>query len=159
MSHRTPDHADETPLTAEEYAAVHAAVSTGAGHRIDGQPWTLNSLFEAWEDLVEEVEEGYGWCAPELDNDLWCRAALARVWPLLPPRVQTLRRPELDALDARFRTATVPWPDRGEEPHGWWTLRIPRNLVIEAGEAFRKGWPMGWGMLPFPKPDEVEVIG
>ncbi|MFD0271586.1 hypothetical protein ACFVGY_34190 [Streptomyces sp. NPDC127106] len=158
MSHQTPAPADESPLTAEEYAAVHAAVSSGAGRRIDGRPWTLNSLFEAWQDLVEEVEEGYGWCAPELDNDLWCRTALAKVWRLLPPRVRTIRQPELDELDARFRTATIPWPDRDENPHQPWELRIPRILETEPAEGRLRGWPMGWGMLPFPKPDEVEVV-
>ncbi|MFD8417000.1 hypothetical protein ACFV2Q_35575 [Streptomyces sp. NPDC059650] len=158
MSHPTPAPADETPLTAEEYAAVHTAVATGAGRRNDGRPWTLNALFEAWQDLVEEVEEGYGWCAPELDNHLWCRTALARVWRLLPPRVRALRRPQLDELDARFRTATIPWPDQDEEPHRWWTWRIPRILEVEAGEQLWEGWPMGWGTMPFPRPAEVRVV-
>ncbi|MFD7629608.1 hypothetical protein ACFV7Q_26880 [Streptomyces sp. NPDC059851] len=158
MSRQTPAPADETPLTVEEYAALRAAVSSGAGLQNDGRPWTLNLLFEAWQDLVEEVEEGYGWCAPELDNDLWCRTALAGVWRLLPPRVQTIRQSELDELDARFRAATIPWPDRDEDPRRWWEWRVPRILEAEPGESRWKGWPVGWGMLPFPKPDEVDVV-
>lgn len=137
---------------------MHAAVSTGAGRWAGGQPCTLNSLFSAWRSVVAEVEEGYAWCKPELDNDIWCRSALARVWPLLPPRVQTLRRPELDELDTRFRTATIPWPGQGEEPGRWWKRRVPRILEAEAGERRWQGWPMGWDVMPFPKPDGVEVV-
>lgn len=140
------------PLTAEEYDAVRAAVLAGADARS-----TLNSLLTQWCELVAEVEEGYGWCRPELSNDLWCRGALARVWPRLPERVRALRQPELDAYDDRFRAATVPWPDRPEGGR-WWERRIPRTLEAEAGETRRQGWPMGWDMMPFPKPDEVEVV-
>jgi hypothetical protein len=148
---------DGMPLTPEEYEAVNIAVSTGAGRWAGGQPCTLNSLLTAWRSVVEEVEEGYAWCAPELDNDVWCRSALAKVWPLLPPRVQAIRRPELDELDARFCAATIPWPDRGEEPRQWWKWRVPRILEGEAGEHRAHGWPMGWEMMPFPKPDCVQV--
>ncbi|MEV7891130.1 hypothetical protein ACWD3I_43435 [Streptomyces sp. NPDC002817] len=140
------------PPTAEEYAAVRAAVLAGAGGRS-----TLNSLLAQWHDLVAEVEEGYGWCGPELSNDLWCRGALARVWPRLPERVRALRQPELDAYDDRFRAATVPWPDRAEGGR-WWDRRIPRRLDVEAGEARWQGRPMGWDMMPFPEPDEVDVV-
>ncbi|MEV5973119.1 hypothetical protein [Streptomyces sp. NPDC051921] len=145
-------------LTAEECAGVRAALTAVTPHGAGGQEWTLALLFSAWRDVVSEVEEGYAWCAPELDNDTWCRDALARVWPLLPPRVRELRRPELDALDARFRTATIAWPDRSEEPPRWWEYRIPRILRAEPGERRRLGWTEGWAMLPFPKPAEVEVV-
>ncbi|MFB6619171.1 hypothetical protein ACFCV9_33955 [Streptomyces sp. NPDC056367] len=106
---------------------------------------------------MEDVEEGSARCAPELDDDICCRDALARVWPLLPPRVQAVRRPELDELDGRFRAATVPWPDR-EEPHRWWHYRIPRVLEAEAGAPRPQGWPLGWEVLPFPRPDGVRVV-
>jgi hypothetical protein len=72
--------------------------------------------------------------------------------------VQALRRLELDELGARFRTATIPWPDPDENPRRWWERRIPRILEAERGEGRLRGWPMGWGMLPFPKPDEVTVV-
>ncbi|MES5818241.1 hypothetical protein [Streptomyces sp. RG80] len=144
---------ERTPLlTAEEYDAVRTAVLAGA----DGRS-TLNSLLAGWDDLVSDVEEGYGWSRPELSNDLWCRGALARVWPRLPERVRALRQPELDACDDRFRAATVPWPDRAEGGR-WWDRRIPRRLETEAGQPRRQGWPMGWDMMPFPKPDEVDVV-
>ncbi|MEU5317526.1 hypothetical protein AB0G67_12480 [Streptomyces sp. NPDC021056] len=141
-----------SPLTAEEYDAVRAAVLAGA----DGRS-TLNSLLAGWCDLVADVKEGYGRSRPELSNDLWCRGALARVWPRLPERVRALRQPELDAYDDRFRAATVPWPDLAEGGR-WWDRRIPRRLDVEAGEARWQGWPMGWDMMPFPKPDEVDVV-
>ncbi|MFD7555398.1 hypothetical protein [Streptomyces sp. NPDC059533] len=151
---RTTDPVDETPLTAEEYEAVHAAVAAAAGSRSR----SLNSLFAAWKDVVEDVEEGYSLCAPEFDDDLACRDALGRAWPLLPPRVRAIRRPELDELDGRFRAATVPWPGRPEEPHQWWRYRIPLVVEAEAGLPRPGGWPLGWEVLPFPKPAGVRVV-
>ncbi|MCH0538958.1 hypothetical protein I3F58_05190 [Streptomyces sp. MUM 203J] len=155
---RTDDSAGETSLTPEERAAADSAVATGAGRRAGGRPCTLDSLFAAWRGVVREVEEGYAWCAPEFDDDIWCRSALAGVWPLLPPRVRAMRGPELDGLDARFRVATVPWPDQDEGPHQWWKRRVPRILESEEGEDRGQGWPQGWEMLPFPKPDSVHVV-
>ncbi|MET8831491.1 hypothetical protein ABZX40_37320 [Streptomyces sp. NPDC004610] len=93
-------------------------------------------------------------------HDLWCRGALARVWPLLPPRVRSIRWAELRETDRRFRAATVPWPGRGEEEAGeWWRWRVPRLLETEAGDRRERGWPSGWAMMPFPKPDAVRVVG
>jgi hypothetical protein len=158
MDRTTSDQLDETPPTAEEYAAVRAAVATAVGRRAGGRSWTLNSLIEAWRNVVEDVEDGYAWSAPDLDHDLWCREALAGAWPSLPSRVRAIRQPELDRLDSRFRTATLPWPGRAEEPGRWWRRRVPRILEAEAGEARRQGWPVGWSMMPFPKPDDVEVV-
>ncbi|MET9516517.1 hypothetical protein [Streptomyces sp. NPDC002994] len=152
------EQADGLPLTAEEYEAVRAAlVSTGVDRWADGRHRTLNSLFAQWTALVEEVEAGYSWCAPELVNDIWCRGELAEVWPLLPPRVRSVRQPELDALDGRFRSATIAWPGRTEERGVWWKWRIPRLLEAEAGDRCERGWPLGWDMMPFPKPVAVKV--
>ncbi|MFD3613630.1 hypothetical protein ACFWXA_37490 [Streptomyces atroolivaceus] len=151
-------HTDETVLSAEEYDAVRAALAgvtrTGAG----AQAHSLNSLLAQWSALVDEVEEGYSWCAPELSNDLKCRNALAGVWPLLPSRVRALRQPELDGIDVRYRRATTPWPDHPEEGARWWTWRVPRRLEIEAPEQRDPGWPLGWETMPFPRPASVEVV-
>ncbi|MFI2373962.1 hypothetical protein ACH5AO_02635 [Streptomyces sp. NPDC018964] len=155
---RSPAPADGAPLTAEEYEAVRHAVSATTGHRAGGEPYTLNSLFESWRNVVTDVEEGYAWCAPEFDAELRCRHALAGAWRLLPPRVRVTRLPELAGLDDRFRAATVPWPGRDEDPHQWWRLRVPRILEAERGERRVRGWPVGWEMLPFPKPDAVEIV-
>ncbi|MEU0395769.1 hypothetical protein ABZ208_23890 [Streptomyces sp. NPDC006208] len=154
----THAHGDETTLTPAEYEAVRAAVADGARDWADGEPPTLNALLRQWRAVVEEVEEGYSWCAPELSNDIWCRSALARVWTLLPPRVREIRRPELSGLDDRFRAATIPWPGRDDESGRWWTWRVPRILEAEYDDRCEGGWPLGWDMMPFPKPDSVTVV-
>ncbi|WP_326577010.1 hypothetical protein OIE69_29785 [Actinacidiphila glaucinigra] len=116
-------------------------------------------LLRDWKNLVAAVEEGYGWSAPELDHDAWCRRSLARLWPNLPEAVERSLQPVLDGLDVRFRAATVPWPDiHGAHEGEWGTRRIPRLLEPESGELYRNGWPDGWDMLPFPRPDSVSVI-
>ncbi|MCX5403748.1 hypothetical protein OHA37_07600 [Streptomyces sp. NBC_00335] len=151
------EHGGEVVLSAAEYEAVGAALSSLPGPARGGPAPSLDHLLQRWKDLVDEVEEGYGWCAPELDNDLACRAALARIWPLLPPRVRAIRQPELDSADERYRLATVPWPGRPEATAGWWKWRIPRRLEVEACEERGTDWPTGWEMMPFPRPAAVEV--
>lgn len=152
-----PQSADEVFLTAEEYEAVHAAVRTVAGSRGAGRPRTLNSLFEYWDELVHEVEEGYGWSAPELRNDLGCRTALAHAWRLLPPRVRAIRQPELDAIDRRFHASTVGRPGGDDHEGQWWLRRVPRRLEAETSQRSTHGWPPGWDVMAFPKPEAVEV--
>lgn len=107
----------------QDWEAVHAAVRTVAGARGSGQLRTLNALLEQWNELVHEVEEGYGWSAPELLNDLECRTALAQIWRLLPPRVRAIRQPELDEIDRRFHATTVGWPGRDDQEGQWWLRR------------------------------------
>ncbi|WP_338682819.1 hypothetical protein QD712_13435 [Streptomyces acidiscabies] len=143
-------HTTELVLSAEEYEAIR----TGAGEQV----LSLNSLLARWSTLVNEVEEGYSWCAPEFSNDLWCRNTLARVWLLLPSRVRTMRQSELDGIDERYRRATIPWTNRPEESAQWWTWRVPRLLEIEASEQRDPDWPLGWEMMPFPRPMSVEVF-
>ncbi|CAM5544037.1 hypothetical protein [Streptomyces aurantiogriseus] len=111
-----------------------------------------------WRELVCEVEEGYGWSGPELANDLFCRTQLAAVWRLLPEKVRTARQAELEALDERFRAATIPFPGHEQLTGQWWTWRVPRVLEVEPGLPRHRGWPMGWEMMPFPKPDQVDVV-
>ncbi|MCF1596881.1 hypothetical protein [Streptomyces muensis] len=151
-------HTDEVVLSAEEYDAVRAALAgvtrTGPG----AQAHSLDSLLAQWSALVDEVEDGYSWCAPELSHDLRCRNALAGAWPLLPSRVRAIRQLELDGLDERYRRATIPWPSRPEEGARWWTWRVPRRLEIEASEQRDPDWPLGWEMMPFPRPACVEVV-
>ncbi|WP_338693948.1 hypothetical protein V2W30_04915 [Streptomyces sp. Q6] len=154
MDRVSPEMADEVRLTVDEYAAVHTAVRSALG-----PAWTLNSLFEAWGALVADVEEGYGWSAPELANDLECRTALARIWRLLPPRVRAIRQPELDGIDERFRSSTVGWPGQGDRGLRWWLHRVPRQIEAEIPDLNAQGWPMGWDVLPFPRPGAVEITG
>ncbi|MET7299969.1 hypothetical protein [Embleya sp. NPDC005575] len=154
----TDEHAAGLALSSEDYHAVHAAVTAVAGTWAGGQPATLNSLFAHWRVMASEVEEGYSCCAPEFDNDIWCRSALAQAWPMLPTRVQAIRRPELDGIDERYRRATVPWPGQPEHGAGWWTRRVPRRLEVETSEQRKGDWPLGWETMPFPRPDSVEVV-
>ncbi|MFG3531068.1 hypothetical protein ACGF8B_30665 [Streptomyces sp. NPDC047917] len=155
----TDDHTVAIVLSAEEYDAVHAALTAGAGPRTGGRPPTLNSLLEQWSGIAAELEqEDYSDCAPEFHNSIWCRSALAKVWPLLPPRVRSIRQPELDRIDEQYRRATVPLPGRPEEGAGWWSRRVPRRLEAETSEYREGGWPLGWESTPFPKPAAVEVI-
>ena len=151
-------HTDEVVLSAAEYDAVRAALAGVTRAGTGAQAHSLNSLLAQWSALVVEVEEGYSWCAPELSHDLWCRNALAGVWPLLPSRVRAIRQPELDCIDVRYRRATIPWPDRPEEGARWWTWRVPRRLEVEAAEQRDPDWPLGWEMMPFPRPASVEVV-
>ncbi|MFC5719896.1 hypothetical protein ACFP1Z_06850 [Streptomyces gamaensis] len=125
----------------------------------NGEPCTLPQLLASWGSLVAQVEEGYAWCKPEFDNDIWCRGALAKVWPLLPPRVRAVCQPRLDGLDDRFRAATIPWPGHDEEPpQDWWHWRIPRLLEAGTEECGTLGWPEGWEIMPFPRPEGVELV-
>lgn len=131
-------------------------VEVGASTWPGGRRCTLGFWLSRWSDLAEKVEEGYGGCGPELSNDVWCRHVLAAVWSRLPPRVRDANQPELDRADARFIAATIPWPGHEDEDE-WWEWRIPRLLCVFADEGYESGWPGGWGMMPFPKPDSVDV--
>ena len=146
------------PLSAEEITAVHNAVETAMGPHPGGGEWSFATLFLAWRRMAAEVEDGYAWSAPELSNDVFCRGALARVWPLLPDRLANLWRSELDALDTRFRAATIAWPGHAEDAPEWWRWRIPRRLEAEPDEPLYRGWPSGWDMLSFPRPVEIEIV-
>ncbi|MEV6163407.1 hypothetical protein AB0L71_16010 [Streptomyces sp. NPDC052052] len=153
------DQVDAIVLSAEEYDAVRAALTVVADPRVGRQPPTLNSLLEQWSDMTADLEqEGYSDCAPEFHHSIWCRSALAKVWPLLPLRVRSIRQSELDCIDERYRQATVPWPGRPDDGAGWWGRRVPRRLEVEASEYREGDWPAGWETMPFPRPAAVEVI-
>jgi hypothetical protein len=107
-----------------------------AGQILRGRGWSqtfsLNEMLRSWSRLVAEIERGYDQMVDEYTNDLSCRDWLAAAWPLFSDRVRDLRQPELDAIDERFRTATV--DDEGqalgqftqiESKDGWWWRRLP----------------------------------
>ena len=98
--------------------------------------FTLNEMFAAWASLVAEVERDYDQMVDEYMNDMACRDWLALVWPRLTDRVRDARAEELEALDARFRAATV--DDGGlaigrfyriENKDGWWWRRRPIKVA------------------------------
>lgn len=145
-------------LTAGEYDAVHTALEAAAGSPTGGPSSTLNSLLTEWENMAAELAaDGYADCAPEFDHDIRCRDTLADVWHRLPPRIRALRQPELDRIDERYRQATSPWPGYPEDEAGWWHRRVPRRLNVERSVHREDDWPCGWEMMPFPKPDAVEI--
>lgn len=120
-------------LTAEDYESVDRA-----SRALRGQGWreafTLNEMFEAWADLVADIEHGYDQNIYEYTNDLACRDWLALAWPLLTERVRNARTAELEQLDARFTAATLDDGGRAiSRSHGlddkdaWWWRRRPRR--------------------------------
>ncbi|QDY80363.1 hypothetical protein [Streptomyces qinzhouensis] len=155
---RADEPMDSLAPTAEEYDAVQAAIAMVAPLRADGHRVTLNALLDRWKDLADEVEEGYSWCAPELSNDIWCRDILASIWPIIPARVQEIGQLELHSIDERYRRATILWPGHAEGEARWWIWRVPRLLEVDPSEQRGKDWPLGWEMMPFPRPDSVKVI-
>ncbi|WP_327151037.1 hypothetical protein [Nocardia sp. NBC_01329] len=151
-------HTTELVLSIEECDAVRAALTEVTRPGDGEQAPSLNYLLARWRGLVNEAEEAYPWCASEFSNDLYCRDMLGEVWPLLPPRARRIVQPDLDRIDERYRRATVPWPGRPEDGAQWWQWRVPRRIEIEASEQRDPDWPMGWAMMPFPRPTSVEVV-
>jgi hypothetical protein len=117
-------------MGAEDYGSVERAV---------GPEGSLNGLLAAWEQFVRAVEIGYTHNRYEYVNDMSCRRALAKAWPVLTQKVRDARQAELDAADARFLAATVPSPastDRKEPNSSWWEGRRPVVLVGNLAEDF-----------------------
>ncbi|MFD8012554.1 hypothetical protein [Streptomyces sp. NPDC058955] len=121
-------------LTADDYASVRRATELLSVKYL--HPMTLNARLEAWAELVRDIEEGFDvlW-AWEFDNDIADRDWLHDAWPLLTERVRRLRRPELEALDTRFRAATAPITPLGmsgsamAEREEWWRFRYPLRVT------------------------------
>ncbi|MEZ0114910.1 hypothetical protein ABH920_008945 [Catenulispora sp. EB89] len=113
----------------------------------------LDSLLRRWLSLAEEE------CistVPEFSNETWCRGVLAPVWSRLPAQVRDVGQAQLKRADAQFIAATIPWPNHEDETK-WWKWRIPRELGAYPDEGYGSGWPPGWAMVPFAKPDEAAV--
>ncbi|MGW9211357.1 hypothetical protein ACWGR4_30830 [Embleya sp. NPDC055664] len=65
---------------------------------------------------------------------------------------------ELDGIDGRFRSATIPWPGHPDEGARWWMRRVPRRLEVEISEQRDPDRPLGWEVPPFARPASVEVV-
>lgn len=122
-------------FTAEDYESIDRA-SRELHSRGWRKAFTLNEMFEAWASLVAEVEQGYHQMVDEYTNDMACRDWLALVWPMLTERVRDARADELEALDARFRAATLDDGGRAigrfyrvENKEGWWWRRRPSKVA------------------------------
>jgi hypothetical protein len=126
-------------LDAEDYASVKRAARVLSGGM------TLNACTAAWEQLVESVEEGFNtmW-AFEFDNEIWPRTRLHDAWPILTERVRRIRRPELDALDDRFRAATAPMLGMSEDSvarqERWWQYRYPLRVTGDPTRELPHTW-------------------
>ncbi|MFJ3513799.1 hypothetical protein [Streptomyces sp. NPDC090131] len=116
---------DMGALSADDYESVHRA-SRGLAARYGMV--TLNAMMEAWEALVQDVEEGFDaeliW---EYTDMLRCRSWLAEARPVFTDRIRAARQAELDALDARFQLATVPL--HGQADDARWHSRRPLLMV------------------------------
>lgn len=119
----------DTVLSAEDYESVRRAGRLL--HERDGwqREYTLNQRFEAWGDIVEQVENGYdATFLDEFPNDVGCRTWLAEAWPILTERIRSIRAGELAPLDARFRAATDERDPAGPDDR-WWLHRTPRHVI------------------------------
>jgi hypothetical protein len=107
-----------------------------AGAELHAKGWRkvfgLNEMLDAYEQLVAQIEHGYDEIVDEYTNDLSCRDWLALAWPMLTERVRDTRSAKLEALDNRFRAATIDDGGRAlsrffavERKDGWWWRRRP----------------------------------
>ncbi|MGW2183741.1 hypothetical protein ACWCXX_38225 [Streptomyces sp. NPDC001732] len=129
---------DMEMLSADDYESVHRA-SRGLAARYGMV--TLNAMMEAWEALVQDVEEGFDaelvW---EYANMLRCRRWLAEAWPVFTDRIRATRQAELDALDARFQLATVPL--HGQADDARWHSRRPLLIVGDSLMELPGSWAL-----------------
>ncbi|MFC8537504.1 hypothetical protein ACFUJY_26815 [Streptomyces sp. NPDC057249] len=127
---------DMEVLSADDYESVHRA-SRGLSARYGMV--TLNAMMEAWEALVQDVEEGFDveqiW---EYGHMLRCRKWLAEAWPVFTDRVRAARQAELDVLDARFQLATVPLRGQGDDAR--WHSRRPLLIVGDTLPELPASW-------------------
>ena len=143
-------------LNEDDYKSIQRA-----GHVLAEQKWrrtfTLNQMLDAWKDLVEDLDEGYdSTFAYEWHDDLRYRDWLHAAWPMLTRRIQELRLPQLQALDDRYRKATVPIRTSSRPASGpydlkapWWHSRRPR-LIHTAHP--QDDLPAGWSPPETPIP-------
>lgn len=124
---------DDASLSAEDYQSV-----LNAGRVLHQRGWqgayTLNERVEAWQHLVESVEDGYTPTIDDYTNDLAVRTWLDSSRPLLTERVWESLDDRLAPLDKRFRQATREPPRRMPGAGTQWWYRIPKVLVGELRE-------------------------
>ena len=121
------------PLGPEDYESV-----LDAGRILHERGWrkayTLNERVDAWQQIVESVEDGYTLTVDDYVNDLYVRGWLDQARSLVTRPVRLSLDHRLAALDARFMHATSTpsrhMPGAGPE---WW-YRVPKVLAGELGE-------------------------
>jgi hypothetical protein len=123
----------DAPLGPKDYESVlHAGQVLHQGGWI--KVYTLNEQVDAWQHVVESVEQGYTLTIDEYINDLAVRGWLDQARSLMTRPIVLSLDNRLAALDERFMDATTTprrhIPGAGPE---WW-YRVPRVLVGELGE-------------------------
>jgi hypothetical protein len=123
----------DAPLGSEDYESV-----LNAGRILHERGWikayTLNEQVDAWQHVVESVEEGYALTIDDYTNDLDVRGWLDRARSLVTRPVRLSLDDRLAALDARFTQATsAQWRHIPGAGPGWW-YRVPKVLVGELRE-------------------------
>ncbi|MFD5964812.1 hypothetical protein ACFWGR_01110 [Streptomyces sp. NPDC060311] len=108
--------------------------------------YSVADRFASWERVVRRMEPGWDgddfYPISAYSNDLDSREALDQVMRVLPERVGEDRLGQLLArLDARFRAATLPDPERSLRP---WVRPTAEGPDDEFGE-----W---WGRKPLRIP-------
>jgi hypothetical protein len=91
-------------------------------------------LLDAWQALIEEVEEGYEWDISEFRNELRARGALeqlraAAMEERFDGHEELVRR--IETLDERFKAATVVSTPFATRAH-WWSRRVPPGFELTA---------------------------
>ncbi|MFE1247704.1 hypothetical protein [Streptomyces sp. NPDC058735] len=126
----------------ERLEVERSRVAPHLREKITSPTYSVADRFASWERLVRQMEPG--WSSDEFypvsayGNDLDSRDALDEVMRALPPEAGEGALGQLLAgLDARFRAATVPDPERSlrpwvrpthERPEAelrWWWKRKP----------------------------------
>ncbi len=123
----------DAPLGPEDYESL-----LDAGRILHERGWikayTLNEQVDAWQHMLESVEEGYALTIDDYTNDLYVRGWLDQVRSLVTRPVRLSLDDRLAALDARFMHATTAprrhMPGAGSE---WW-YRVPKVLVGDLRE-------------------------
>jgi 23S rRNA G2069 N7-methylase RlmK/C1962 C5-methylase RlmI len=123
----------DAPLTTEDYQSV-----VDAGRILEERGWrrayTVNEQVEAWQRLVESVEDGYPLTIDDYTNDLAVRQWLHLARSLLTDRVRQSLDRRLASLDERFTHATVGPRQRMPGAGLRWWYRVPKVLVGELRE-------------------------
>jgi hypothetical protein len=108
-------------LDTKQFLEAFAQFLNRTGRSPKATPWTY---VEKWEDLVKQIEEGYGFDYDEYSNDAYCRKVLAEAF--LDPMMCSFK-PQMDAVRERVRTADSKLKSLfisnfylGSEGRPWW---------------------------------------